>query len=261
MKNTKTKIILSAIIFLSVVGFVGTADATGASLYVSPASLTKTAGNVFSASVGFNALGSKVCAIEGTLVFNNLSCQSITVADGVMTQFSPTCSNPYFLIGIPSCTTSDKVLLTVSIKAGTAGIASISATGVDIMGEGASVGSASVSGNYTINAVPAPTSTPTPIPTLNPVPTLTPASPVQPTPVSTLEPEIIVSPTPNFVPMPTLVPSPTPQPRVAAGGAQQFLAAIGNFFNFRNIVLILIIILVIVVILVFLSRKRKNKKS
>jgi len=140
MKNTKTKIILSAIIFLSVIGFVGTVDAAGASLYVSPATLTKTAGNSFSVSVGLNASGNKVCAVEGTIVFNNLSCQSITVASDVMAQSSPICSNPHFLIGIPNCTTSDKILLTVSVK-------------------GVSVGSASTSGNYTINAVPTPKST------------------------------------------------------------------------------------------------------
>ncbi len=156
MKNTKTKIVLSAIIFLSVVGFTGMVFATGPSLYVSPASLTKTAGDTFSVSVGFRASGSKVCAVEGTLVFNNLSCQSITVAGDVTPQSSPTCSNPHFLIGVPSCTTADKALFTVSAKAGNVGTASISFTGVDIIGEGVSIGSASISGNYTINAVPKP---------------------------------------------------------------------------------------------------------
>ena len=152
MKNIKTKIILSAI-FLSVVSFSGVANAASASLYVSPASITKTAGNIFDASVGVNASGNKVCAIEGTLVFNNLTCQSITVASDVMAQSSPTCSNPYFLIGIPNCTISDKALLTLSVKAGTAATASINATGVDIIGEGISLGSASIGGSYTINAV------------------------------------------------------------------------------------------------------------
>lgn len=159
MKNTKTKVILSVIIFLSVAGFVNTANAAGASLYVSPASLTKTVGDTFGVSVGFNASGNKVCAVEGTLVFNDLSCQSITLTGDVTPQSSPTCSNPHFLIGVPSCTTADKVLFTVSVKAGGAGIASISFTGVDIIGEGVSVGSASINGSYTINAVPKPTPT------------------------------------------------------------------------------------------------------
>lgn len=150
MKNTKT--ILSIVIFLSVVGLSGTVNAAGASLYVSPATLTKTAGDVFSISVGVSTAGNKICAIEGALVFNNLSCQSITVASDAMAQSSPTCSNPHFLIGIPNCTTSDKILLTLSTRAGNAGTASISLTGVDIIGEGASISTASVGGNYTINA-------------------------------------------------------------------------------------------------------------
>jgi len=170
MKNTKTKIILSAIIFSAVIGFVGTANAAGASLYVSPATLTKTAGDTFNVSVGFNASGNKVCAVEGTLVFNNLTCQSITMAGDVTPQSSPTCANPYFLIGVPSCTTADKVLLTVLVKAGSASTASIGLTSVDIIGEGVSVGSASVSASYTISAVPAPAPTPKPNPMPMPVP-------------------------------------------------------------------------------------------
>jgi hypothetical protein len=166
MKNIKTKIILSAVAFLLIGSFAGTVYAADASLYISPASLTKTVGNIFSVSGGVNASGNKVCAVEGTLVFNNVSCQSITVASGLMAQSTPTCSNPYFLIGIPNCSTSSKALFTISVKAGSAGTASIGLTSVDVIGEGASVGSTGTSGNYTINAVsapvPAPTSTSTP---------------------------------------------------------------------------------------------------
>lgn len=153
MKNTKTKIILSAIIFLSVIGFIGTVTAANSSLYVSPASITKTSGNIFNVSVGVNASGNKVCAVEGTLLFSNLFCQSITLASDVMVQTSPTCANPYFFIGVPNCTVSDKALMTMSVKAGNAGVASIVTTGVDIIGEGASVGSTSINGSYTVNAV------------------------------------------------------------------------------------------------------------
>ena len=162
MKNIKTKIILSAIVLLSVVGFVGTVDA--ASLYVSPATASNTVGSVISASVGLNTAGSKVCAVEGTLVFNGLTCQSITVSGDVMVQASPTCSNPKFLLGIPNCTTSNMALLTVLVKAGSAGSASISVAGVDVIGEGSSVGSASANGSYTISAVPVVTPVVTPTP-------------------------------------------------------------------------------------------------
>jgi len=220
MKNTKTKIILSAIIFLSVVGFVGTAVAAVPSLYVSPASLTKTVGDTFSVSVGFNASGSKVCAIEGTLVFDNLTCQSIIVADDVMAQSSPTCSNPHFLIGVPSCVITDKALFTVLVKAGSAGMASISFTGVDIIGEGASVGSASISGNYTINAVSK--LTPASTPPLTSVSTPTSATPIISTApvVESTKEEIVLEEETSVVQEPTTAPQPiASQPLLAGVGS------------------------------------------
>lgn len=177
MKSIKTKIVLSLVIFLSAVGIV---SAASSSLYVSPTSATKNVGEAFTVSVGVNASGNKVCGAEGTLVFNNLSCQSITVTGGLMTQSSPTCSSPYFLVGIPSCTTVDKALFTVSVV-GSAGSGSISATGVDVIGEGASLGSAHLDGNYTINAVVVPTPVPAVVPTLiTPVTPVTPKTPIIP---------------------------------------------------------------------------------
>jgi hypothetical protein len=248
MKNTKTKIILSVTILLSVVGFVGTVNAAGSSLYVSPASLTKTAGEVFSVSVGFNASGNKVCAVEGTIVFNNLTCQSITVASDVMAQSSPTCSNPHFLIGIPGCTTSDKVLLTLSVKAGAAGTASVNATGVDIIGEGASVGSTSIGGNYTINAVPIPTPTPE-------TPITSPAETPIKTPVKTTTEENVVS---------EEQPVQTEQPVVTENiSAPSFLATVFNFSTFgksiRTIVIIAIIAFAIYSLIMLLKKKNKNQ--
>lgn len=165
MKNIKTKIVLSLVIFLSAVGIV---SAASSSLYVSPTSATKNVGEVFTVSIGVNASGNNVCGTEGTLVFNNLSCQSITVASGLMAQSSPTCSNPYFLVGIPNCTTVDKALFTVSVKAGSAGVASVGATGIDVIGEGKSVGFALVNGTYTINAVVAPIPVPVVVPKTTP---------------------------------------------------------------------------------------------
>ena len=240
MKNTKTKIVLSAIIFLSIAGFVGTVAATGPSLYVSPASLIKTVGNILDVSVGVNASGNKVCAVEGKLVFNNLSCQSITMAGDVNPQSSPTCSNPYFLIGMPNCVTTDKVLFTVSTKAENAGIASINPTNVDIIGEGVSVGSASIGGNYTINAVPKQTPTPTPIPT----------------PASTPTPKIT---TPAPEKQSTEIPAEVP-----AVESQNFLlAAISNFItlgtgnNILGIIVLLAIALIIYFAYFYFAKKKK----
>lgn len=154
------KIILS-IIVISLLAVSGTASA--ASLFISPANSTQNAGSNISASVKLSNSGSKVCAVEGTLVFNNVSCQSITLSGSVTPQTAPTCSNPYFLVGIPSCTASDATLMTVSAKAGSAGSASISVASADIIGEGSSLGSAVAGANYTLNAIPvAPTQNSTP---------------------------------------------------------------------------------------------------
>lgn len=155
MKNINTKFILLVIVFLSVVGFSAPANAAVSSLSVSPASATKNAGSIFNVSVGLNTAGNKVCAVEGTLVFVNLSCQSISAVSDVMVQSAPTCSNPHFLIGIPNCDTADKALLTVSVKGLSAGTASVSGAEVDVVGEGVSVGSGLIAGSYTINAVAA----------------------------------------------------------------------------------------------------------
>jgi hypothetical protein len=252
MTNTKTKIILSAIIFLSITGFCGAVNAAGASLYVLPATLTKTAGDTFSASAGFNASGSKVCAVEGTLVFNNLSCQSITVSGDadIVPQSSPTCLNPHFLIGIQNCTTSDKVLLAVSVKAGTAGAASISFTGVDIIGEGMSVGSASTNGNYTINAV----LTPTPIP-------------VQPKPAPTSKtttPQNIEQPETQTVTQPEEQPIEQPAALPAAVGSASLISSMGGFV--ANHIFTTIIIIIVIALLLwwaiakFFSKKKPDEK-
>ncbi|MFH1365933.1 MAG: hypothetical protein ABIG99_00870 [Patescibacteria group bacterium] len=227
MKNNKTKIILLAIIFLSVFSFFGTVEAASSSLYVSPASITKTAGDIFNASVGFNASGNKVCAAEGTLVFNNISCQSITVADGVMAQSTPSCSNPHFLIGIPNCSTSDKVLFTVSVKAGSAGPASISLTSVDVIGEGASVGSVSINGNYTVNAVPISTTPQVNTETTTPKTT---KQAIQPTKQTTQKTEVPIQQT-------------TPENNLVASAVAADLATGSNWFNYFAIALVILIAL------------------
>jgi hypothetical protein len=261
MKNNTTEIILSAIVFLSAVGFFGTADAAGSSLYVSPASLTKTVGSTFGASIGVNAFGNKVCAVEGTLVFNNLSCQSITVASDVTPQSSPTCSNPHFLIGVPSCTTVDKVLFTVLAKAGNAGTASISLTGVDMIGEGLSLGSASINGNYAINAVVTPT--PKIVIETTSTPKLTPAS----------APEKKIEITSATTTETTTVTSPKEEEKITVvqpegqqmGEKSSFLASISSIVTFGTgnaligiLTGLIIFVVVAYAIYAFVQRKKKS---
>ncbi len=156
MKNNKFKIFISFFTLIAIFSVAGIVAAAGG-VYVIPASAIKNIGNNFDVSVAIDSTTSKVYAVEGTLVFNKLTCKSITVADGITAQTAPTCTKHYFLLGIPNGTTTGKVLFTASVTADNAGVASLGFTGVDIIGEGVSIGSASTSGIYTINSViPAP---------------------------------------------------------------------------------------------------------
>jgi hypothetical protein len=134
--------------------FVFSGTAFASNLFVAPTNTVYTEGTNLNISVKINPSGVKTCAAEGTIILDNLSCKSITLSSDVMAQTMPTCSNPYFFIGIPSCTLSEKDIFTVSAIAGKGGPASIKFSAVDLIGEGMSVGSTFVSGSYTINSVP-----------------------------------------------------------------------------------------------------------
>jgi hypothetical protein len=153
MKNKiKIKIIIlatSAILLLGS-GIFNKANAENALLYVSPTNLTKKVGEVFDIYVKVNPNGQKVCAVEGRLALNKLSCQKITLGSNIIAQSSPSCENPYFLLGIPGCTTNDTLLFTVTVKGESVGLATANFTGVDIIGEGKSISSSSAGGNYTL---------------------------------------------------------------------------------------------------------------
>jgi len=147
------------------------AMAEGSSLYVSPANGTKTVGANFTISAKVNTSGEKVCVVKGTLVFSNLSCRGITVADGIMAQSMPTCSNPHFLLGIPTCTTSNKSLFSVTVRGQSIGSASVNFTGAGVIGAGVLISSNSTGGAYTIKAAESPTPSPMPQASPTPVPT------------------------------------------------------------------------------------------
>lgn len=154
MKNNINKIlfgILIAIVFASISSTV--LASTIPSVYVTPTEITKNVGEVFSASVNVSASDSKVYAVEGTIDFKNLICDSITVAPGLMAQTTPTCAKPYFLIGIPNGTNKDTSVVDIKVKGASVGPANINITNVDIIGEGKSIGTKSTGGNYTIVGV------------------------------------------------------------------------------------------------------------
>jgi|GEM_PF-1872521 len=163
MKNIKTKIIV-LVSLISSLGFFGTSFAAVTELYVSPASTVKNVGNDFNISVIVTTEGEKVYAVEGTIVLNNLSCKNITLSDGLVAQSVPTCSNPYFLIGIPQGTNTDLTLFKILVDGKSAGNAIITFNNVDIIDAGKSLSNAFLGGEYKINApkplTPATTSIP-----------------------------------------------------------------------------------------------------
>ena len=152
------KYILSLVIILGI-AFDGQAVlAVDATISVSPSSATKTAGPPFLVNVQADPAGNKVCVIRGSLALGNLTCQSISVASGLMAQKAPTCANPSFTIGIPKCATSALDLFSVSVKGTEAGQASLAFSGVkaiSISGNNAvDVLMTSQNGTYTISAAP-----------------------------------------------------------------------------------------------------------
>ncbi len=164
MKNMKTKIIILASL-ISTFGMFGISQAASVYLEVSPSTLIKNVDANFTSSVRL-VTDSDVYAVEGTLAFNNMTCKNITLSKGVVVQSMPTCSNPYFLIGIPSGTNVDMDLFQILVSGSSVGSASIGFLSVDIIGAGNSLSNSSLSGIYEITAVPkviTPASTSTPI--------------------------------------------------------------------------------------------------
>ncbi|MEM5871783.1 MAG: hypothetical protein QW051_02840 [Candidatus Aenigmatarchaeota archaeon] len=137
-------------ILVFLLGFFHFVFAANPYLYVSPASLEKKIGETFSVSVAVNPQNNKVCVVEGKINLNNLSCQSVNLEEGIIPQASPSCNNLYFLLGVPGCTTNNTTLFKVILKGQNTGNATVNFSGVDIIGEGTSISSASVGGNYNI---------------------------------------------------------------------------------------------------------------
>ena len=167
----KKIILLSTLILISVVALGQSVHAASSILSVSPATASKTVGTTFNVSVKVDPQGNKVCVVKGTLSFTNLTCQSITLASGIMAAVSPTCASPSFTLGIPTCTTAVQNMLTVSVKGNNAGQANASVAGAKVIGAGTAVVFTANGGTYNITAVPVPTPTPTTTPTTTPTPT------------------------------------------------------------------------------------------
>ena len=136
MKKTILTLII-AIIGLLVSNQV--AFAASAVLSAQPLSASSTVGSDFNLSVQIDPVGNSVCVIKGTINFDGLSCQSITLADGLMTQTVPTCTAPSFNIGIPKCSSVPKNLFSISVKGTEVGQENLSFSAVKIIGVGVDV--------------------------------------------------------------------------------------------------------------------------
>lgn len=149
----KKIITTSIIIFVGLIAGGNLAYAASAVLSVSPLSSSVNIGLPFEVMANINPNGNSVCVIKGTISFEKLSCQSITLASGLMAQTVPTCSSPEFIIGIPKCSSALKNLFSISVKGSEAGQASLSYAGVKIIGAGTDVVFSSQSGTYNITEV------------------------------------------------------------------------------------------------------------
>ncbi|MCK5285861.1 MAG: hypothetical protein KAJ58_01390 [Candidatus Pacebacteria bacterium] len=113
--------------------------ASVSSLYVSPVTLNKKIGDSFVMAVSINPNGSKVCAVEGNLELDKLSCENIILEEGLMAQKMPSCSDATFLIGFPNCTTENKILFTIKAHGNELGLVDINLVDADIIGMGLSL--------------------------------------------------------------------------------------------------------------------------
>ena len=147
----KNKIKISFMLLAPLFFFAGIVSAES-SLYVSPETSTVNTNSNITSYVSVIPNGEKVCVVKGSLSFNNLDCKSIVMAEGLMAQKVPTCSDPNFTLGIPTCTLVNKNLFTVQSNTKNSGTANISLINLNIIGEGVSVGSKSNNVNYTVNA-------------------------------------------------------------------------------------------------------------
>ena len=234
------KIILLAL--LTVVGMLGVSQmalADNSILSVLPASQNSTVGAPFNVSLQLNPASNKVCVVQGTLSFSNLSCQSITVASGIMAQIAPTCASPSFMLGIPGCATTAQNLLSSSVEGTQAGQASLSITGIDVIGTSADVPSTSQAGNYNITNIAT-------------AQTTAPATTPKTTPVTT-----VILPVPSAQQAATPAQETTQQP--SATGQQASLATTSPARTITIIVIVLLAIIIIGGAWYFFSKKKKNK--
>ncbi len=150
MKNNMKNTIITA---FAIFGLALSANAASLpSVLATPTNITKGINESFVASVNLSANNTAVYAVEGTITFENLTCESIKVADGLMPQTTPTCAQPYFLIGIPNGTTKDIKIADINVRGKAIGEAKIIFSKVDVIGAGKSLSTEFTNGIYNITS-------------------------------------------------------------------------------------------------------------
>ncbi|MFH0846319.1 MAG: hypothetical protein V1851_02910 [Patescibacteria group bacterium] len=124
--------------------------ASGPIVSVFPTGLDKGVGSTFVAKIQLDSNGSNVCAVEGKIKLDKLSCENIILGKGLMAQKFPTCDDLSFLIGIPKCKIDGKDLFSVFVKATESGLAEISLTDLELIGVGVPLSFDSFSGFYNL---------------------------------------------------------------------------------------------------------------
>ena len=153
----KKIILLSTLVILGGLVLCQSVYAANANVFVFPATASKNVSTTFSALVKLDPQENKVCVVKGILNFSNLTCQSVSVASGLIVQKAPTCQSPSFVLGVPKCTTIAQNILTVSMKGSNVGQAILSLTGVNVIGAGTAVAFSGENGTYNITAASAAT--------------------------------------------------------------------------------------------------------
>lgn len=149
----KKIIILSLLIIAGIFGVSQFAFAENGMMSLIPASANKNVGTAFDIAVQADPQGNEVCVIKAALAFDNLTCQNISVASGLVAQTAPTCSSPSFVLGIPKCATALQDILIVSVKGNNAGQANLSFSDINVLGPSAAVAFSTTGGTYNITAV------------------------------------------------------------------------------------------------------------
>lgn len=91
-------------------------QAVTASLWISPKSQSHSLEEEFDISLGITPNEGSVDALQGDLILENLSCKSLSLAEGISAVTMPSCSNLKFVLGIQGGTASQKTLFKLRVK-------------------------------------------------------------------------------------------------------------------------------------------------